>query len=186
MKFKNCKPPLFAVFIAFCIMINFSLRLFSSYFQLPLWLDSFGTALCAYTAGPVCGGIVGLTGNLIYGMKNHISSIYGLTGAAVGVIVGQAAKKRKLDTLFGTMSVVSQATLISVAISTVLNVLFYEGMTNNPWGDGVIHYLLEKGVPWIICIIAGEFYIDFLDRLVILVLLYLALRTFHWLTGIKP
>ena len=181
MKFKNMRVSLFALFIAFCIMLNFFFRLFAAAFQLPLWLDCFGTALCAYTAGPVCGGIVGMTGNLLYGMKNHVSYIYGLTGATVGVIVGFAAKKRKMDTLFGTMSVVSQATLLSVAIATVLNVLFYGGMTSNPWGDGVIHFLLENGVPWAVSIVAGEFYIDFLDRLVTLLILYLALRVFHWL-----
>ena len=185
MKFKNCRLPVFALFILFCIMLNFCCRLFASYYQLPMWLDSFGTALCAYTAGPVCGGIVGLTGNLIYGMKNHVSYIYGLTGAAVGVIVGLAAKKRKMDTLFGTMSVVSVATLVSVAISTLLNVLFYQGMTSNIWGDSVIHFLLEQGVPRPICIVAGEFYIDFLDRLVTLVMLYLALLVFHKLIGKK-
>ncbi len=179
MKFKNCKLPLFALFVAFCIMLNFFFRLFASSLQLPMWLDCFGTALCAYTAGPVCGGIVGMTGNLLYGMKNHVSYIYGLTGATVGVIVGLAAKKRKMDTLFGTMSVVSYATLFSAAIATVLNVLFYEGMTNNLWGDSVIHFLMEMGVPWLISIIMGEFYVDFLDRLVTLVLLYAALRVFH-------
>ena len=185
MKFKNGKLSLFALFVVFCILLNFFFRLFASHFQLPLWLDCFGTALCAYTAGPVCGGIVGMTGNLLFGMKNHVSSIYGLTGAAVGVIVGLAAKKRKMDTLFGTMSVVSQATLVSVAIATVLNVLFYNGMTNNLWGDSVIYFLQENGVPWFISIIAGEFYIDFLDRLVTLVLLYLALRLFHRIIGKK-
>ena len=181
MKFKNIKVSLFALYIAFCIMLNFFFRLFAYHFQLPLWLDCFGTALCAYTAGPVCGGIVGMAGNLLFGMKNHVSYIYGLTGATVGAIVGFAAKKRKMDTLFGTMSVVSQATLLSVAIATVLNVLFYGGMTSNPWGDGVIHFLQENGVPWAICIIAGEFYIDFLDRLVTLLMLYLALRAYHGL-----
>ena len=181
MKFKNVRLPVFALFIAFCIMLNFFFRLIASSFQLPMWLDCFGTALCAYTAGPVCGGIVGMTGNLLYGMKNHVSYIYGLTGATVGVIVGIAAKKRKMDTLFGTMSVVSKATLFSAAIATVLNVLFYEGMTSNLWGDSVIHFLLEKGVPWIICIIMGEFYVDFLDRLVTLVMLYAALRVIHWI-----
>ena len=181
MKFKNMKAPLFALFILFCIIVNFFFRLFAYQFQLPLWLDCFGTALCAYTAGPVCGGIVGMTGNLLFGMKNHVSSIYGLTGATVGVIVGFAAKKRKMDTLFGTMSVVSQATLLSAAIATALNVLFYGGMTSNPWGDGVIHFLREKGVPWFLCIITGEFYIDFLDRLVTLLLLYAALRVYHWI-----
>ncbi|MBQ6961266.1 MAG: HD domain-containing protein [Clostridia bacterium] len=183
MKFKNPRLSLFALFIAFCIMLNFFFRLFAYRFQLPMWLDCFGTALCAYTTGPVCGAIVGMAGNLLFGMKNHVSYIYGLTGATVGVIVGVAARKRKMDTLFGTMSVVSMATLLSVAIATVLNVLFYGGMTSNVWGDGVIHYLQETGVPWVICIIAGEFYIDFLDRLVTLVLLYLALRAYHRLTG---
>ena len=183
MKFKNPRLSLFALLIAFCIMLNFFFRLFAYHFQLPMWLDCFGTALCAYTTGPVCGAIVGMAGNLLFGMKNHVSYIYGLTGATVGVIVGVAARRRKMDTLFGTMSVVSMATLLSVAIATVLNVLFYGGMTSNVWGDGVIHYLQETGVPWVICIIAGEFYIDFLDRLVTLVLLYLALRAYRRLMG---
>ena len=95
MKFKNIRLSLFALFIAFCIMLNFFFRLFAYHFQLPLWLDCFGTALCAYTAGPVCGGIVGMTGNLLYGMKNHVSYIYGLTGATVGVIVGFAEERHR-------------------------------------------------------------------------------------------
>ena len=73
MKFKNIRLSLFALFILFCIIVNYFFRLFAAHFQLPLWLDSFGTALCAYTTGPVCGAIVGLTGNLLFGMKNHVS-----------------------------------------------------------------------------------------------------------------
>ena len=185
MKFKNIRLSLFALFILFCIIVNYFFRLFAAHFQLPLWLDSFGTALCAYTTGPVCGAIVGLTGNLLFGMKNHVSYIYGLTGAAMGVIVGMAAKKRKLDTFFDAMSVATLATVASVVISTILNVLFYDGMTSNLWGDSVIKFLLENGVPRFFCVIAGEFYVDFLDRLVTMVLMYLALLVFHTITG-KP
>ena len=60
MKIKKWKLPSFSLFIVFCILLNYGGRSLSVRFQLPLWLDSFGTALSAYLTGPVCGSIVGL------------------------------------------------------------------------------------------------------------------------------
>ena len=97
------------LFVALCILLNFAGRMLAEGLELPLWLDSFGTVVCAYAGGPICGMIVGLTGNLIYGMLNHGNFIYALTGATLGLIVGIGARRGKLNTLFGTMSVAAVA-----------------------------------------------------------------------------
>ena len=53
-----------------------------------LWLDSLGTALSAYALGPVCGAIVGVSVNVIYGLLySGMYMIYGVISALLGVII---------------------------------------------------------------------------------------------------
>ena len=176
---KKLKLWQFALFMALCVLLNYGGRVFSARLLLPLWLDSFGTVLCAYAAGPVCGAMAGVTSNLIYGMENGVSSFYALTSAALGVIVGLAAKKDKLSSLFGAMTVSAFAAAAAILISFPLNLLFFSGRTGNLWGDGVIDYLIEVGCPAVPAYAIGQFYIDFLDKLLTLMLLHLVIRLYR-------
>ena len=175
---KPWKTWRIVLFVALCVLLNCAGRRLAANFQLPLWLDSFGTVLCAHVGGPVCGGLVGVTGNIIYGMmfRNNYSFVYALTSVTLGVIVGIAARRDHLSTLFGTLSVASLAALAATAISAPLNLIFFGGSTGNLWGDGVIGYLRERGVPFIPSAVTGEFYIDFLDKLLTLLALALLMR----------
>ncbi len=176
---KKWKTYHLIVFIVLCIALNYGGKLLAVSLQLPLWLDSFGTVLCAYVAGPVCGAIVGLTGNLMYGLEKHLSVIYALTSVILGVIVGLVAKKKMLNTLMGAMTVSVMAALAAIAVSTPLNILFYGGSTGNVWGDGVIGFYTELGWPVLLADLLGQFYIDFLDKFLTLLLLYFSLRLIH-------
>ena len=173
---KRWKIWQISLFVAFCILINYGGRVLAKGYSLPLWLDAYGTVLCAYVGGPVCGAIVGLASNLIYGMMNGVSYIYALTSVAVGLIVGFTARRRKLDNMFDTMTVAALAAFASVLISVPLNMVFYGGNTGNLWGDGVIGFLRERGVPLVPCRILGQFYVEFLDKLLTLVLLFITVR----------
>lgn len=160
------------VFVIFCILMNYIGKAFAIYCNLPLWLDSIGTVLSAYLLGPVCGAIVGATNNILYGMQDPVAYVYALTSVLIGIIVGIAAKRHFCDSLFSTTSVSVLITTVSVFVSTILNIIFFDGMTSNIWGDGVIGYMKERGYPALLCYAAGEFYIDFLDKLLSLMLLY--------------
>ena len=70
---KEWKSVKIVLFIAVCVSLNICGKLLAVHFSLPLWADSFGTALCAYIAGPVCGAMVGLAGNVAYSQINHLS-----------------------------------------------------------------------------------------------------------------
>ena len=94
---KKWKTWQIVLFIAMCVCLNIGGKLLSAWLVLPLWADSFGTALCAYIAGPVCGAMVGLTGNLAYYTVNHLSAAYSITSIALGVIIGIAARRRWFD-----------------------------------------------------------------------------------------
>ena len=59
---KNWKTWQIILFTAICVCLNVGGKLLATWLELPLWADSFGTALCAYIAGPICGAMVGLAG----------------------------------------------------------------------------------------------------------------------------
>ncbi len=91
---KKWKTWKIVLFVAACVCMNIGGKLLAVQLELPLWADSFGTALCAYVGGPVCGALVGLTGNLAYSVVNSLSIAYAITSVALGLIVGMAAKYR--------------------------------------------------------------------------------------------
>jgi energy-coupling factor transport system substrate-specific component len=95
--------------------------------------------------------------------------------------VGLAARKNKLDTMFGTMTVAFMTPLVAIAVAVPLNVFFHGGSTGNMWGDGVIAFLQRLGVPFIPSCIAGQFYVEFLDKLACLLILYYLLHLVRWL-----
>ena len=166
-------------------MLNVGGRIFASYFELPFWLDSFGTVLAAYMGGPVVGSMVGVTGNIIYGLYKDVTFIYGLTSIAIGIIVGEAVKRGKMKDAFGTMSVSSLVAIVCLVISVPLNLTYYKGSTGNLWGDGVMNYLMELGYPKILCMIIGQFYLEFLDKLLVLILLFACMHIWELIRNKK-
>ena len=169
---KNTTTLKTALFTAMCI----GGKVLAEHFDLPVWLDSFGTALTAYGLGPVCGAIVGFAGNICFGLTYGSSYIYSLTNTVIGIIIGLTAKKRRFDTIFGTMTASVLVTLASVAVSVPLNIIFYGGMTGNLWGDGVIGFLNEQNVPFVLSCIVGEFYVDFFDKVITLLALFAVIK----------
>lgn len=98
---KNQKSYLVSLFIAICIIINYLGKIISSHFCLPVWLDSLGTVLTAYTLGPVCGAIVGVSVNIIYALINSPLHIwYCFVSIVLGFTVGLCAKKGFINTIF--------------------------------------------------------------------------------------
>ena len=139
------------LFTAMCVCLNVGGKLLSVWLELPVWADSFGTALCAYIGGPVCGAMVGFAGNIAYCVINRLSAAYSITSIAIGVIVGIAVKRKWFDRFYGFMKVASLAVFTALIVSVPLNFLLAGGYTGNKWGDGVIDYLLDREWPLFIC-----------------------------------
>ena len=144
---KKWKLPHFCLFIILCIALNFAGSQIALRWSIPLWLDSLGTMLCAYVAGPLIGSMIGVTGNLLSAIASGDFPYYALTSVALAVILGYCARKNMLETWIGAMAVSVFISLASVAISVPLNLMFYGGWTGNVWGNGVISRLTEIGSP---------------------------------------
>ena len=172
---NNWKTSQIVLFTATCVCLNIGGKLLAVWLGLPLWADSFGTALCAYIAGPVCGGLVGLTGNLAYCVVNNLSAAYSITSIALGIIVGIAARKNWFDHFYGFMKAASLVMLTALVVSVPLNFLLSGGYTGNKWGDGVINFLLARDWSPIGCAILGQLAIEFPDKVLTIAAVYIVI-----------
>ncbi|WP_051192107.1 HD domain-containing phosphohydrolase [Butyrivibrio sp. VCB2001] len=161
---KKWKSLQIVLFVVMCVGLNIGGKFLAVWLELPLWADSFGTALCAYVLGPVCGAMVGVTGNLAYSLVNPISVMYSITSVALGIIVGLAAKKNWFDYLYGYMKAASLVVLTALIVSVPVNMIFTEGFTGNKWGDGVIYYLFDRNWPPFLCFVFGQLALEFVDK----------------------
>ncbi len=169
---KNWKTWKIVLFIALCICMNVGGKLLSVYFELPLWADSFGTALCAYVAGPVCGVMVGLAGNLAYSAVNSISAAYSITSIVLAVVIGIAKHRKWLDRFYGFMMAATITMLVALSVSVPVNLMLHEGYTGNKWGDGIVEYLVDRNWPIVIGCILGQLAIEFADKVLTVAAVY--------------
>lgn len=65
---KNKKEYRIILWTIAALAVDLLGRVMADRLTLPIWCDSIGTFLIAYMAGPVCGGIVGFTNNIVYGI----------------------------------------------------------------------------------------------------------------------
>ena len=112
------------LFVAACVCMNIGGKLLAVWLELPLWADSFGTALCASIGGPICGAIVGFTGNMAYCVVNRLSAAYSLTSIALGIIIGIAVRKKWFDEFYGFMKAASLAMFTALVVSVPTDVIF--------------------------------------------------------------
>ncbi|MBR6255855.1 MAG: HD domain-containing protein [Lachnospiraceae bacterium] len=172
---KKWKIWQIVLFVVMCVTLNLGGKLLAVHLGLPLWADSFGTALCAYIAGPICGAMVGLTGNLAYSVVNHLSTAYSLTSIALGIIVGVAAKRKWFDRFYGFMVAASLTMLTALIVSVPLNLILYKGLTANKWGDAVIAYLTDRDWPFTVCCVLGQLSIEFADKILTIAAVYIVI-----------
>ncbi len=157
-----------------CLFINLAGKAVASSFNLPFWLDSFGTVFAAYLLGPVPGAAIGIVTNLIYGVvtASEASMFYCLINMCIGIAVGLCARKKMMESLFGAMGVSVIVTIISVVLSFPMNMIFAGGRVGNYFGDGVTDFLISNHIPAGLSCIIGEFYSEFADKLLTLAVRY--------------
>ena len=179
MKKEIYRPYQIIIIVFLSLALNLLGHLFTDNYHLPLFLDSFGTFFTAYLLGPFCGLMVGVTGNFLYGFINPLSAIYAITGGFIGIFFGDLVKRGWMKNLFKTVTLAVVVSFVATFISTVLNIILNKGLTTNVWGDGVIALLEKWSVPFLIRCTLGEFYLDFLDKLVTILSLYILIRVYR-------
>ena len=186
MKKEIYKPNQIISIVFLSLILNVSGHMFTNANRLPLFLDSFGTLITAYLLGPICGLFVGVTGNFLHASFQPISAVYAITGAFIGLFFGDLAKRGWMKTLAKSINLAVFVSFGATFISTVLNIILNKGYTTNVWGDGIIELLEKWGVPFLLRCALGEFYLDFLDKLVTVLLLYIMIHMYRMLKTFLP
>ncbi len=163
-------------YVILCIVANVLGSYMATALNLPVWFDSFGTAFSAYIYGPVVGAIVGASTNVILGLLKGTPYAFAVINIFIGVVIGIGSKKGMLETLYGTMTLSVIVTVGSLMFAVPINFLAFGGVTNNVWGNGVMGFLAEKGVAKWLGGVIGQFYIEFLDKVVTLLFVYIAVH----------
>lgn len=173
---KNKKEYIIIFYTIFALMINLLGRTLATKLMLPVWCDSIGTFLIAYVAGPVCGGIVGFTNNIIYGTFVEQKIIYCIIGAFLGIIVGYMAKKKVFETQFTTMTLGMDLAIFSTIVAFIINFALYDGRCGNVWGEQVMMLCLESGFPKFVAYLVSQFCVEFLDKLLSVEIVYIVIK----------
>ncbi len=177
MRRKKINLPLFSLQILLFLFLNWFGDQTASRLNWMVWLDSVGTVLCAYLYGPFCGAVVGASSNLLSHILYGVSWYYALISVLIALVVGIAGKRRKLDNLLDTLTTSAVLAAVVTAASYPINLLLNSGSTGSVWGDAVIGFFSERGLPRWVGLLLGQMYVELLDKLIILVALFLILRS---------
>lgn len=153
--------------VVFSILLNLAGRYLAKFLELPVWFDFYGTLVSAYVLGPIPGGIVGFFSNAILNIGNPVYSVYGITNLVIGLIAGYGARKGYFNDIFHSLVLASLITISSVVISTPFNLMFFDGYNGNIWGNGVVEFALSQDIALVPASIIGEFYVDFVDKFIL-------------------
>lgn len=183
---KSYKPYQVAIIAAFCVFANSFGKMLSNTFNLPLWLDSFGTILISYVLGPFCGIIVGISPYILYSLYTPSYIVYSISGASIALIVGFLAKRGWLESLLKAMSLSVLLTLSCVITSSTMNLFVFDGKIHNIWGDGMVDFLETFSLPFALRVVIGQFYVDFLDKVILTCALFYFIRIYRALKARLP
>ena len=191
MKNKKAFIPVFCLQIMLYLFLNWGGDQIVSRLNWPIWLDSMGTMLTAYMLGPWCAAIVGGSYNLLGYIVYGIPWWYALVSVVIGLIAGFCARKKWLDSLLGTLTTGAIMAGVVAAAAYPINMILNGGSTGNNWGDAVIGFLGEAGIPNWVSLFIGELYVELLDKVFILIILFLITRLYHlivrkWVSKAKP
>ena len=173
---KKNKEYMIIPYTILALAINLLGRVMAAKLTLPIWCDSIGTFLIAYIGGPVCGGVVGFTNNIIYGIFVEQQVLYCLLGALLGALVGYFAQKKVFETQFHTMTFGMCLAIFCTIIAVMINTLLYDGTCGNVWGNQVMLLCVDNGFPKYVAYVLGQFCIEFLDKLLSLEIVYLMIK----------
>lgn len=173
---KQKKIVRYGILMMIGIIVNLVGKWIATTLQLPLWLDAIGTGVTSCLLGPIWGAVCGVINNMVNGLADPLSLAYGLTSAAIGIVMGICMRKGMFRDLFHAMTTSVIVALVSVVISTPLNLLNWGGMIGNVWGDGLFGMLTSHGMNAVVASGLGELFVDFPDKVVVVLITYALLR----------
>lgn len=160
-----------------CIAINIVLGILTSFWKLPLYLDTIGTVFTAIYFGPVIGATVGGLTNIISSLiMGNVKGIpFLLVSVVIGLIVGFIAKKFTWD--FKTALITGLLlSVVAPLIGTPIGILVYGGLTGTI-SDVLVIWLKNSGASIFAASFIPKIFNNFWDKTGTCLLVYLLIKS---------
>ncbi len=173
---------------ALLVALNVLGDAFSVWRNLPIWLDTFGTMLAGYFFGPIAGGVVGFSSHILICVKDGSNTwLYAFGNMLIGILVAEEKRRGYLKNLYGFCTAGLQLAIVSMAFSVPNTLLLRNNVMVNDWGNDIIQTMLERNLPPTLAVVLGEFYVDFVDKIILMYVLYFGIRLYEYVRyGKKP
>lgn len=183
---KEYKPYQIFLITSFAVFANFAGKTFTAAFHIPLWFDTFGTFLVSYTLGPFCAAFAAAANVFLYSLYFPHFIAYAYSSVLSAIAVGLLCKRGYMASFLQTMTLSVIITMLCVISESTLNIFIFSGKVNNIWGDGIADYLSSLGVPFWLYTPIAHFYVDFLDKVIVLASLYCFFKFYRNLKSLLP
>ena len=119
-----------------------------------------------------------------------ISTVYAITSIGIGIAVGVLHANGWFSSARRVFVSAIIIAIVSAAISTPLNVIFWGGQTGIAWGDSLFAVMVANHVPVWLASFTDEFVLDILDKVCVAYLAFfiyrqLPKRMVHFFSGDK-
>ena len=158
------------------VAINLSGRFIVTVLGLPVFLDTIGTILVAFLAGPWVAGLTGLLTNLVIGVTLEATSIpFGLSNAAVGIVAGLMAGAGWLRSVPRIAVVAIALTATTIVTATPIATYMFGGVQGSGI-DFVTGFFVATGRGLFESVLGSQLIVQPLDKVVAVVVAALLTR----------
>lgn len=145
LRFKTAFTTAAWVLIPVAIGINLIGRFFTQTLNLPLFLDTIGTTMAAFLAGPWVAAVAGVLTNLVIGLTIEATSIpFGIVNAAIGIVAGVLAAYGFLRSTGKVIVLMLALTAVTIITAMPIVVLVFEGVSGSGV-DAVTGFFVASG-----------------------------------------
>lgn len=157
------------IVLIFSVLVNLAGGWLNNSCSLPFWLDSIGTIYAGSLLGPIAGGLVGILSSCVNAVADPTALAYAVTSMSVGIVVGMFHLENvtELFQIFCTAAIVA---VVSILISTPINLMLHDGYMGNIWGDALFEMLVQSGNGRVLSSALGEALVDIPDKVISLLL----------------
>lgn len=164
------------VLIPIGIGINLVGRFIVTVLGLPVFLDTIGTIMVAFLAGPWVAGLTGLLTNLVIGVTLEATSIpFGIVNAAIGVVAGLMAARGWLKTFPKAVVLTLALTVTTIITATPIATYMFGGVQGSGI-DFITGFFVATGQGVLESVLTSQVIIQPLDKVVAVVVAFLLTR----------
>lgn len=173
------------VLMSLCIGINVIGALIAVAFKLPIFLDTIGTFIIAFTFGPIAGIITGVLSYLVTTITFDPYAIYFIPSQlVVGLLAGMLYKKGG----FKKKGVIPITTLLiascSAFVAAIAAAYVFGGITSS--GNTIIIKFLENmGLGLVQSVFITQVFTEFIDKMIIVLIALNTIKVLNNKTSIK-